>query len=345
MAMFNVLRWYHPMIGCDWHIPVLPPGPLPAPSPYFVFHIMGNPLSLTKLYTTSVFADSTQQAMVKGSDIGMLIPHIGTFSVTIFVEMLFSGSKCHFGPAAIQVTDQNGGSGNPAAAIAVVANINLNCGFPVPTPLDAVLAFNTTAVGMTWADFLAGLYSMVLDFALQAALNWIGYKYMGWIGKGFQRLFNRIGPRLGIKSMSKAAAKATPGLRRAWRAANRSGAFKGTVNDYARMVAAKAGRNLNPVTRFVERHFALTGENVVNFFIGSPLGTAADAPAIGGPTAYSKSREQIDRVIPSEGAVHDFFDTPPPSSTPVDPSTPPTPEPTPADATRHYLNDSCVEEL
>lgn len=36
MAMFNVLRWFHPMVGCDWHIPVLPIGPLPFPSPYFV---------------------------------------------------------------------------------------------------------------------------------------------------------------------------------------------------------------------------------------------------------------------------------------------------------------------
>lgn len=304
MAMFNVLRWYHPMVGCDWHIPVVPPtGPLPFPSPYVVVHIMGNPISLTKLYTTTVFADSTQEAMVKGTDIGLLIPHIGTFSVTIMVEMIFGGSKSHFGPAAIEVKDQYGAPGNPAAACLVLANVNLNCGFPIPTPLDAVFAFNTTAVEMTWADILAGLYSMLVDFVLQAALNWIGYKYMGFIGKGFQRLFNRLGPRLGIKSLTKAAAKTTD-LRAAWRAAMRRG-YTGTVNDFAREAAQKAGRNLNPVTRFIERHFAITGDRVINFFIGSPLGTAADAPALGGKTMYGGARKAAETVIPTEGQVHD----------------------------------------
>ena len=162
--LFAALRKCHPMIGCDWHIPTVPPGVvLPAPTPYGVVNIMGNLLGieLTTLYTPTVYGGGMQAKMCKGSDIGSMIPHIGTLSLTIIIEILFSGSKCHFGPSNIFVKDQHGADQNPAAAVLVYANVNLNCGFPVPTPLDVVIAPNTAVLPMTWGDILGGLFSMI----------------------------------------------------------------------------------------------------------------------------------------------------------------------------------------
>ena len=183
MARFNVLRRCHWMIGCDWHIPHPPPigMPLWPPSPYFVFNVMSNMLGieLTVLYTPNVLADAGQSNMCRGTDIGMLTPHIGIPSLTIFIEMLFSGSKSHFGPMSVAVPNQHGGEGNPAAALGVFVNPNLNCGFPIPTPLGFVIATNTTNVGMTFGDIMAGLYSMVVDFVFQTAINMFSYFCVG----------------------------------------------------------------------------------------------------------------------------------------------------------------------
>jgi hypothetical protein len=355
MAMFNVLRWFHPMVGCDWHIPVVPPtGPLPFPSPYLVFQIMGNPASLTKLYTTSVFADSTQSAMCKGSDIGMLIPHIGTFSITIAIEILFSGSKCHFGPSAIVVPDQYGAEQNPAAAVGVVVNPNLNCGFPVPTPLDVVAAFNTTQVGMTFGDIMGGLYSMVVDFAFQTLINLLAYKYLG---KAVGAVGRRVAPRVGAGALGRAGSRQA--ARAAWKAAGKRGPLSAFANP---MRAAATQRNATFL-----RQFGLWGENLVSFVVGSPLGTASDAPGLGGhPSGYGTGRKVLESLgMPSEKGVQEHFDTPRPQpspSTPAPAPTPtpapaptpaptpapaptPTPTPTPDDPVSGYLNDPSVEHI
>jgi hypothetical protein len=364
MAMFNVLRWFHPMVGCDWHIPVVPPtGPLPFPSPYLVFQIMGNPVSLTKLYTTSVFADSTQSAMCKGSDIGMLIPHIGTFSITIAIEILFSGSKCHFGPSAIVVADQYGAAQNPAAAVGVVVNPNLNCGFPIPTPLDVVAAFNTTQVGMTLGDIMGGLYSMLVDFAFQTIINLLAYKYLG---KAVGAVGRRVAPRVGAGALGRAASRRA--ARAAWKAGGKAGPLSAVANP---LRAAATQRNASFL-----RQFGLWGENLVSFVTGSPLGTASDAPGLGGhPSGYGTARKGLEALgLPTEQSVQQGVDAPssqPSSSTPSPTGTPsptpapaptPTPTPTPTatpspagasepnacmpdDPVSNYLDDPSVEHI
>jgi hypothetical protein len=361
--MFNILRWFHPMVGVDWHVPVLPVGPLPTPGPYVVFQIMGNPVSLTKLYTTTVFADSTQQAMVKGTDIGLLTPHIGPFSVIIAIEILLAGSKSHFGPSAISVVDQTGAAGNPAAACLVVANLNLNCGFPFPTPLGVVLTFNTSAVGMTLGDILGGLFSMVMDWCFQTLLNIICFKYLGFIGRGLRRMGERLAARLGIRTLSRGLARGGAS-RAAWRAARNQGSSK-SLSAFQREAQAAAARRLEG---FVS-NFVLGGENVVNFFIGSPLGTAVDMPGSPIPSAYKGVRAGAEYVgLPTEAGVQERVDGPSPSPEPTAPSAPapapvpaptpapaPTPTPTPApsepnacypeDAVSNYLNDPSVEDV
>lgn len=361
--MFNVLRWFHPMVGVDWHIPVLPPGPLPSPTPYFVFQIMGNPISLTKLHTTTVFADSTQQAMVKGTDIGLMIPHIGTFSIIIAIEMVMAGSKSHFGPSAITVKDQTGADGNPAAACGVVVNMNLNCGFPFPTPLGVVIAFNTNAVGMTWGDILGGLFSMAMDWCFQTLINIICFKYLGFVGQGFRKMGERVAEMLGMRTLSRAAARTAS--RSAWKAARRQGLDK-SLSAFQREAQDAAARQLR---RFVSG-FVLGGENVVNFLIGSPLGTAVDMPGSPVPSVYKGVQLGAEGLgLPTESQVQQSVDGAPSNSpTPPTPSSETSPQPTsssqpaptpssepesssepnacyPSDAVGNYLDDPAVEDI
>ncbi len=340
--MFNVLRWFHPMVGVDWHIPVLPPGPLPSPGPYAVAQIMGNPVSITKLYTTTVFADSTQQAMVKGTDIGLMTPHIGPFSLIIAVEMIMAGSKSHFGPSAINVVDQTGAPGNPAAACLVVANLNLNCGFPFPTPLGVVITFNTSAVGMTWGDILGGVFSMVMDWCFQTLINILCFKYLGFVGKSLRRMGQRVASRLGIRTLDRAAARGAS--RAAWRAARRAGSTK-SLSAFQREAQAAAARRLD---RFVST-FTLGGENVVNAVIGSPLGTAIDAPGSPLPSVYKGVRTGLEYIgLPTETDVGQSVD---PSTQQSFPTSTPESIPTepnacyPEDAVNNYLDDPSVEDI
>jgi hypothetical protein len=306
MAVFNVLRWHHPMVGVDWHIPVLPIGPLPFPSPYFVVQIMGNwVVQLSTLYTPSVYADATQSAMCKGTDIGSLIPHVGTPSIIIFIEILFSSSKSHFGPSAVVVSDQYGAAKNPAAAVGVVVNPNLNCGFPVPTPLDVVIATNTTQVAMTWGDIIGGLYSMVVDAVFQTIINLISFKVLGPAMEGLGR---RLAPRLGIRALSRAASRQAG--RAAWKAAGKQGPLSAFANPL---------RN-GPIMRFAER-FGMGGDKAIGFFLGSPLGLSADAPALGLPTVYGAFMEGIQWLgVPSEQDVQQWVDQPASTNTPATPT-------------------------
>lgn len=257
--MFAVLKAWHPMIGVDYHIP-WPPGsplPLPVPSPYLTFHIMIG-LGVISRYTTTAYTDGLAPSMVRGTDIGFLIPHIGIPSLTIGLEILLSGSKSHFGPLAINVTDQHGAAGNPAAALFVVANPNLNCGFPLPTPFGAVIAPTTHFVGMTLGDIVAGLLYMGWDFLVQAALNKLGSKLGDWMGKAA----GTIAKKMGIGVMGRAASRLA--AREAWKAAGKVG----PLGAFARAALEADAALLGKVVRIA----STWGPAKAGFWIGAPLG-------------------------------------------------------------------------
>lgn len=236
--MHTILRRWHLMIGVDFHMPHPPPTGIPwPPSPYFVASAMSNSFGPETfvLYSPTVYADSGQSNMLRGSDIGPMIPHAGIPSLTIFIEMMLSSSKCHFGPSSVIVSDQHGGTGNPAAALAFNININLNCGFPIPTP-GLVLAPNTTVVTLTLGDVVAGMYLMVLDFGLQSLVNMFSHfclgPLFGWLGA-------RLGAYLGIRPLSRAALRLK--ARANWKADGKVGPLSSYMTP--------ALRN-SPVTKF-----------------------------------------------------------------------------------------------
>jgi hypothetical protein len=185
----GVLKAIHPMLGCDRHIPWPPgsPSPLTAPASYFTIYTMLG-TSLTATYTTKLFTDSMFPTMIKGTDIGPLIPHIGTPSVTLPVEMVFSSSKSHFGSSRYKTE-----KGPAAVSLFYAINPNLNCGTPLPTPTGFVLALATHRVDMTWGDLFAGVMNMVVDFIIQKFLNKWGSKFGDWLGKKLSdRVLNRL---------------------------------------------------------------------------------------------------------------------------------------------------------
>jgi len=163
-----VMKHYDPMIGCDFHFVVLPPDFVPkGPAPYFTMSLLNGLLVFFTPLPKQVTLYGVTVA--KGSDIGGGIPHIGAPSADLAITILTSGSKCHFGADSYKVENKP-----PALALLVDVNPNLNCGTPVPTITGAVIALNTHAAGMSWADVLGGFASLAADAIMQTIFNALG---------------------------------------------------------------------------------------------------------------------------------------------------------------------------
>jgi len=251
----GVLKAIHPMIGRDLHIPWPPgaPAPLPAPAPYMTAYTMLG-TAATSTWTDKLFTDSLFPTMIKGTDIGPLIPHIGAPSVTLPIEIVFSASKSHFGSSKYKTE-----KGIAAVSLLFLTNLNLNCGTPIPTPTGVVLALATHRVDMTWGDLVAGALSMAVDFVIQKYLTKWGNKFGDYIGKKFaDRVYNRL--------------------------------FQAFLKDYhgyddvlARMYAGWAAQDMLPAAMSflpVAKYGGTAASTALAFFFGGPLG--ADIGTVGG---------------------------------------------------------------
>ena len=155
------------------------------PAPYLVT------MPLRGTGFTADYVDNSQtlggHTMHKGTDIGPLIPHIGTPSILLAIEIPLSASKSHFGAAKYMDNRKQ-----VALAVAGPIHVNLNCGTPVPSMTNVVLAFSTHQAGMTWADIGAGIAGFLVDAAIQSALGALG----GGVGNRLgPSMYNTLGPR------------------------------------------------------------------------------------------------------------------------------------------------------
>lgn len=182
--MHGVLKHFHPMIGYDLHV-VMPPGsPTPGPpGPHVATSILMG-IGATAKMGPSV-STHWGWTMLRGTDIGPLIPHVPLAPNCLLpVILIASASKSHFGSSQFLV------EGKPvAAALLVIVNPNLNCGEPVPLPLDGVLALTGHFVGMTLGDILSGLAHMAVDAALAAAISKLGGKLFSGLS---ERLYENV---------------------------------------------------------------------------------------------------------------------------------------------------------
>ena len=303
------------MMGVDLHIPWPPgsPSPAPGPVPYRTAMLMigsglGVLANLTKV-TEKQMTDSFSMTMLKGTDIGPLIPHIGVPSITLPVEMLFSSSKSYFSTSRYQVAGES-----VACSLLVVVNPNLNCGTPMPSPTGVVLALTTHRVNMTWGDVFAGLGRMFADWCVQTVFNFLGNKAGGALSKFLSaRLYEGLLSKFAIEAL---ATGGDAELALLWAGvmaaagAERSGNIAGTVFGAA-----------------------------LSFFGGGPMG--ADVGALGGYNAnrdnpwtpggaagtsisdtYDKAAQQLGDAFEKSStgqAVDDYLDGPGPGDYPLPP--------------------------
>jgi hypothetical protein len=165
-----LIKW-HPMLSADGHIDLMPVPPpvVVQPNPYHP-HIVASVLyGLTFGKIAPDVKALNIELIHMGSDIANFIPHIPvppTHFLLFALHTALSGSKSHFGPAAVQTKQ-----GVVGAALLVIVNPNLNCYQIVPLPVGWVCAPNTVMAHMTFGDILGGIFSMAVDAAIQAAIN------------------------------------------------------------------------------------------------------------------------------------------------------------------------------
>jgi hypothetical protein len=170
----NVLKHYHFVVGVDFH-KAQPPGPVP-PVPYAPHAVTPTPLCLgpwgflTGKPARSVISGQGGITMQKGTDIGPLIPHICIPvppNLLTPIIILGSASKSYFGSSTTSAE-----KAPVAVALLQVVNINLDCG-DIPSPTGIVVTFNTVVANFTFADFMSGLATMLVEGVIQAFLNLI----------------------------------------------------------------------------------------------------------------------------------------------------------------------------
>ena len=174
--MFNILRQYHVMVGCDFHNEVnaaIPPTPAP-----FVPHLVGHKLEGWGITPTALMTSEKTKAlgtkiMQRNTDIGNGIIHVPIPPwppcLLLLVIIPFSGSKSYWGASSVLV------EGKPvAAAILVVVNLNLNCGDPCAQPFNLVFTWGNVVCGMTVGDIIGGMVAMYVDMAITGAFYAMG---------------------------------------------------------------------------------------------------------------------------------------------------------------------------
>ena len=179
----------HGMLGVDIHDNLLPPpvGPVPPTVPHAVFQALGL-ISFTAQKTNIPPNVSawTRPIILRGSDIGPLIPHIPIPpmpNIKLLTIIPGSGSKSEFGCFTVHA------KGKPVATAfpAVYGTLNLNCQGPTTVPLPLltgiVVAPNTVFAGMSLGDIIASVISLYIDIILQAIMYFVWGKYGDLVGQ------------------------------------------------------------------------------------------------------------------------------------------------------------------
>jgi hypothetical protein len=203
MIPHGVLKHWHPMIGRDRHIPWPPgaPAPATAPSTYLATQFMCG-LNVTAQIADDHLSDHWGLTMLKVTDIGPMIAHFGPPSILLAIEMPLSYSKSYWGSSRYV------SKGKPvAAALLWHFNPNLNCGYPMPTVTNSVIALTTHEVQMTWGDIISGALQMGFDYLIMWAINKMfgkvnskGYEYLQrFLINRFSRGFAQEAAKRGVE--------------------------------------------------------------------------------------------------------------------------------------------------
>lgn len=154
-------------------VPIFPPAtPLPCmESPTPIMWPPGLALQQNKL-TTTVF-HMAQFIALDGHDCGYMIPHvtIPPANLKLPVIIAFSSRKVMFSASTVKA---NGTAIGCASFFTMAAPTPmLCCAFPVSLPIGTppLNALHTVTVGMTWADWFAGLIACVVTMVVDYLCN------------------------------------------------------------------------------------------------------------------------------------------------------------------------------
>ena len=160
--MCCVIANLHPMVGVDFHdgFPCFPtniPIPIVPLAPHIVFAMVrfGPWWQASSSENTNVHVPFGN-AMAKGFDIGMLVPHITAPALDSFIYMaldtLMSSSQGFFGVESVQTSQ-----GPIAVALLEIVNLQIDCETPCGLPTGLLLAPSTVVAGLTLGDLLGDL--------------------------------------------------------------------------------------------------------------------------------------------------------------------------------------------
>jgi hypothetical protein len=273
MIPHGVLKNWHPMVGCDWHIPWPPgsPAPLPSKAPYVTASLMQG-FTLTAQMADDHLSDHWGLTMLKVTDIGIMIPHFGPPSTLLLIEIPLSSSKSYFGSSRYV------SKGKPvAAALLWHLNPNLNCGFPMPTPTGCVISLTTHEVQMSWGDIISGALQMGIDFLIAWALNKVMGKVNSRVFNYLQlKIFARIAGPLEQAAATEAVEKGWDiGVRKAAAGIDAAIATEGVIKAKEKLI-----------------NWSITGGlTAAGLLFGSPMGVDASTPGLYG--SYSDDHPSI----------------------------------------------------
>jgi len=275
MKIFCVLKDWHPMLGVDMHIPWPLGSPTPAPTavPYRTGAMLRWVTDLTVRYAPTTLSVEGY-SMVRETDIGPGIPHVGVPSYLTPIDMLFSSSKSYFGTSETVVTDQTGSPGDLAVAVGCVVNLNWNCGTVAPLGIGVVLAPSSNVASMSLADFLKGLFQFALEFAIQLAINWLIGR---WTSNRFGSISNWLKTRLGIgarSAMNRGALREL--IREIRREFPRPRPSFSELKPLAEALRA-ADRAKSRVYDYTANAITAVSTSVISFFVGAPQGQSVSS--------------------------------------------------------------------
>lgn len=192
----SVLGAAMPFVGVDPHT-IFGPPPVPAVAPDITVGtlMMDGPPAFSGNRVSGTVKTPAASAIGRGHDTGPFFFHIPTAGLDSLYGLVVAGgtSKCQWGVATVLIDDANGSGTKPiATGVLDLVNIQQQCGDFAPGLSGQVgaswlvSALNSTVkAGMTAGDYVGGLFAVLHDSFVTAAVSMV----LGWgVGKALPGL-------------------------------------------------------------------------------------------------------------------------------------------------------------
>lgn len=177
---------YHGFIGIGIHDGIIiSVPPVPAKLPCISFHLLNGTclgcLPSERWWDSSPGSDSFEPTLGPGdiafmgrtNDAGFIVPHVSIppNNSLLPLTIAFGGSISLLGASSVKMNThniifQNSEADMSCSLFPFWLSLNLGCSDPVPIPSDIVITPNTVEVGVEWADILAAVIDLAIEYAM-----------------------------------------------------------------------------------------------------------------------------------------------------------------------------------